>query len=309
MISQDILYQVGCELNLRAAVSIPTDVKQIVTKMAKEETAPKAKFALEKMVENYEKAAAEKRPMCSDTGLPRFYVKCGNSVEIDGGFTGLEHMLRKATADSTKTIPLRPNRVDPIFRTDNNNNVGAHAPSVDYSFEPDADWIDITAVHKGGLFGADYRMLFPSDGIDGIKRFFFEVLSQFFRRGMSCQPATIGIGIGGAKDTCVKLAKEAACLRIVGDRHPKKEIANLEEELVSLGNKSGFGIMGLAGTRSVMDVHIETAYAHTGGMPISIQHFCLAQRRSTARVYDNNRIEFRDNPNWFTDYYRRETVQ
>ena len=27
-------------------------------------------------------------------------------------------------------------------------------------------------MHKGGLFGSDYRMLFPGDGIEGIKRFY-----------------------------------------------------------------------------------------------------------------------------------------
>ena len=50
----------------------------------------------------------------------------------------------------------------------NNNNVGINAPEVEWSFEPEVDWIDITTVHKGGLFGTDYRMLFPGDGIDGI---------------------------------------------------------------------------------------------------------------------------------------------
>ena len=32
--------------------------------------------------------------------------------------------------------------------------------------EPDAEWVDVTTVHKGGLFGTDYRMLFPGDGIE-----------------------------------------------------------------------------------------------------------------------------------------------
>ena len=98
---------------------------------------------------------------------------------------------------------------------------------MDYSFEPGEDWIDITVVQKGGLFGGDYRMLFPADGIPGLKRFFLDSLAEFLRRGMSCQPAVIGVGVGGTKDVCVRLSKEAACLRVVGDRNPDPEIAAL----------------------------------------------------------------------------------
>src|SRR5947207_12586982 len=51
-----------------------------------------------------------------------------------------------------------------LFRsTDHNNNVGINAPEIEYAFHPDADWIELTTVHKGGLFGTDYRMLFPGD--------------------------------------------------------------------------------------------------------------------------------------------------
>jgi L(+)-tartrate dehydratase alpha subunit len=187
--------------------------------------------------------------------------------------------------------------------------VGIHAPTVDYSFEPDAEWMDLTVVHKGGLFGGDYRMLFPADGIPGLKRFFLDSMAAFLRRGMSCQPAVIGIGVGGTKDVCVRLSKEAACLRIVGDRNPDPEIAALETELLTFGNKAGFGPMGFPGNSGIMDVHIEAAYAHTGGMPVAIQHFCYAQRRQCARILADNTVAYREDPMWFTDYYRRDTVE
>ena len=124
---------------------------------------------------------------------------------------------------------------------------GTRAPEIDYSFEPDGDWLDLTTVHKGGLFGTDYRMLFPGDGIDGIRRFFLDVLIQFGKRGLACQPAIIGIGLGGSKDTVMVLGKQAACLRVVGDRHPDAKIAALEEELIELGNHIGMGPMGFVG--------------------------------------------------------------
>ena len=308
MIRNDVIYQAVCELHLKAASVIPSDVSRKVAEMRETESNPLPAYVLDRILSNFELAAKQGQPMCADTGLPRIYAKIGNEAAIEGGMVGLEKAVRLATAASTHDIPLRPNRVHPLSRQDNNNNVGAHAPTVDYSFEPEADWLDLTAVHKGGLFGGDYRMLFPADGIAGIKRFFLDCLGEFLRRGMACQPVTVGVGIGGAKDTCVCLAKEAACLRIIGDRNPDEKIAALERELIDLGNETGFAVMGLAGNGAVMDVHVEVAHTHTGGMPIAIQQFCFAQRRQTTRIHADNRVETREDPQWFTEYYRRETV-
>ena len=129
----------------------------------------------------------------------------GNEARIDGGPIALEAALRRATASATSSVPLRPNRVHPLWRTDHDNNVGIGAPEIEYGFEPGGDWIDLVTVHKGGLFGTDYRMLFPSDGIQGIKRFFLDSLVAFGKRGLACQPAIIGIGLGGSKDACICL--------------------------------------------------------------------------------------------------------
>ncbi len=308
MIHKDTILTAARELNVSAAIDIPRDVQQRIEQLEGKETNRFSKYVLDKILENYDASTTDRRPMCADTGLPRYYVKIGNDALIEGGMVALEKALRQATADTTASIPLRPNRVHPFSRKDNNNNVGLHAPTVDYSFEPDENWMDITVVHKGGLFGGEYRMLFPADGIPGLKRFFLDSLAEFLRRGMSCQPAVIGIGVGGTKDVCVRLSKEAACLRVVGDRNPDPEIAKLEEELIDLGNEAGFGPMGFPGNSAVLDIHIEAAHAHTGGMPVGIQQFCYAQRRKTARISSDNSVQYREDPKWFTPYYRRDTI-
>ena len=164
------------------------------------------------------------------------------------GPVALEAALRRATANATHDVPLRPNRVHPLWRTDHNNNCGIGAPEIEYSFHPDGDWIDLTTVHKGGLFGTDYRMLFPGDGIDGIRRFYLDTLIQFGRRGLACQPAIVGVGLGGSKDISMILGKQAACLRTVGSRNPDPKIAALEAELKELGNNIGMGAMGFMGS-------------------------------------------------------------
>ncbi len=296
------------ELMRAASIEIPQDFRDHVRKMAADEDNPLGCFVLNSMLDNWQAADADQRPMCADTGLPRYYVKVGNEARIEGGFVALEAALRRATADATQSIPLRPNRVHPLSRLDHNNNVGVHAPEVQYAFEPEGDWIELTTVHKGGLFGTDYRMLFPGDGIDGIKRFFLDTLMTFGKRGLACQPAIVGIGLGGNKDTCMRIGKEAACLRLVGDSNPDPEIAALEDELKAMGNSMGMGVMGLSGRSMVADCHIEIAYTHTGGMPMSMHCFCLSSRRATLRIHGDGRTEPLADPDWFTPHYRRAEV-
>src|SRR5213594_1094215 len=242
----------------RAAIDIPADYRDGVRKARERERNRIARFVLTEMERNWDIATAERRPMCADTGLPRYYVRAGNEAVIEGGFVALERALRRATADATASIPLRPNRVHPVTRRDHDNNVGIHAPEVTYAFEPRADWVD------------------------GIKRFFVDTLVEFGKRGLACQPAIVGLGLGGSKDTCVRLGKEAACLRVVGSRNPEPAVAALEEELTALGNYVGIGAMGFAGTSLVVATHIEVAYTHTGGLPVGMHSFCLSSRRATA---------------------------
>ena len=212
-------------LMAKAAIEIPDDYLGGLRRCANTEKGDLSAFVIQAMLENYEAAKEDRRAMCGDTGVPRWYVKIGNEARIEGGPVALEAALRRATANATHDVPLRPNRVHPLWRTDHNNNCGIGAPEIEYSFHPDADWIDLTTVHKGGLFGSDYRMLFPGDGIDGIKRFYLDTLIQFGRRGLACQPAIVGVGLGGSKDICMMLGKQAACLRTVGSRNPDPKIA------------------------------------------------------------------------------------
>jgi L(+)-tartrate dehydratase alpha subunit len=309
MIPAKLIEDTARELMARAAIDIPPDYREGVRLARDRETGKLARFVLTEMLRNWDIATAERRPMCADTGLPRYYVKLGNEALVEGGLVALERALRKATAEATASIPLRPNRVHPLTRADRDNNVGVHAPEVTYSVEPGANWIDVTAVHKGGLFGTDWRMLFPGDGIAGIKRFFVDTLIESGKRGLACQPAIVGVGIGGSKDTCMRLGKEAACLRVVGSRNPDPAAAALEDELTALGNYIGIGAMGFAGTSMVVTTHVELAHTHTGGLPVAMHQFCLSSRRATARIHPDGRAEVGTDPRWFTDYYRREGIE
>ena len=42
---------------------------------------------------------------------------------------------------------------------------------------------------------------------------------------------------------------------------------------------------------------------------MSVHAFCLSSRRAVARLFPDGRVEYRTDPNWFTPYQRRETVE
>ena len=143
MIGIATVEQAAYELMFKAGIDIPEDYENGIRAMSKAETGQLSCFVLETMLTNWNVASSDRRPMCADTGVPRYYVKVGNEARVEGGFVALERALRSATARATHDVPLRPNRVHPLTRHDNDNNVGINAPEVEWSFEPDADWVDL----------------------------------------------------------------------------------------------------------------------------------------------------------------------
>ncbi|MBQ0749044.1 MAG: fumarate hydratase, partial [Roseovarius sp.] len=128
MISIDLIQNTAEILMDKAAIEIPEDYLTGLEAAAETEDGDLSSFVLQAMLENYKAAKEDRRAMCGDTGCPRWYVKMGNEARIEGGPVALESALRRATAKATYDVPLRPNRVHPLWRTDHNNNVGIGAP-------------------------------------------------------------------------------------------------------------------------------------------------------------------------------------
>jgi L(+)-tartrate dehydratase alpha subunit len=305
-IGESTLEEAAYEAHRIAATMLPNDVRTAFERNHRKEGSDLPKQVLGFIIKNFQVAEVEQRPICADVGVSRFYVVSGNEAKIGGGFTTLERAIRNATVRITKDLALRSNRVHPINRSNPGNNLGLFSPNIDYRFEPDADWIELIAVHKGGAFGSDFRMLVDGDGVDGVKKAVVDAIAEFGRRGLTCPPVILGVGIGGTKDQAFSLAKQAAVLWTVGDRHPEVEIARLEDELLQLANSFGLSAMGYHGTGDyALDAHVEIAYTHSALTPLGIHQLCQAARRGVVRIHANGRIEQRDAPSWFSAYHRR----
>ncbi|OYT41478.1 MAG: fumarate hydratase [Candidatus Altiarchaeales archaeon ex4484_43] len=287
MISEKTITEAIVELLRRAETDLPGDVELALKRAYTKEKSELGKIQLREILENVKLARKKSVPICQDTGIINFYVGLGNGVRID---YNIEDILRNATKLATEKIPLRPNAVNPLTRKNSNDNTGIGIPNIELKILRDRDYIEITALPKGA--GSEnmckLKMLKPSDGIEGIKRFVLESVAE--ARGNPCPPGIIGIGIGGSSDLATRLAKRAL-LRKVGEGNRDKEIAELERELERDINRLGIGPMGLGGVVTCLGINIETSYCHTGSLPVAINIGCWATRRATVRIYDDG-VEF-----------------
>jgi len=283
------------------AVNImPSDVKAKLSELMVDEQNEVARLNLELTLKNCSDFNKNgDRLLCPDTGAPVYYVRMGDNVRIERGFSSIYEESRKAIKDATMNSKLRANMVHPITRKNTGTNLGYYAPQVELKFDPNIDYMDIVAVPVSGgseTSGTFYRMMSPVDGKKGIMKFILDCIKNSTYAGKTCPPNVIGIGIGGTADTCMKIAKQAAVLRPIGSRHPDKDIAEMEQELVDLVNSFGVGPMGMGGSSGVLDVHIDYAATHVAGLPIAYNAQCWICRRKVARIRLDGKITYTDFP-------------
>jgi len=92
----------------KAAIEIPQDYLDGLKQAAKTEDGDLSSFVLKAMLENYEAAKEDRRAMCGDTGVPRWFVKLGNEAQVEGGMVALEAALRRAGGHERRTTQAQP---------------------------------------------------------------------------------------------------------------------------------------------------------------------------------------------------------
>ena len=113
MIPINLILKTAETLMDKAAIEIPQDYLDGLQEAARTEDGDLSSFVLKAMLENYEAAKEDRRAMCGDTGVPRWFVKMGNDASVEGGMIALEAALRRATASATNGVPLRPGSTGP----------------------------------------------------------------------------------------------------------------------------------------------------------------------------------------------------
>jgi fumarate hydratase subunit alpha len=249
-----------------AETSLPSWVLKRIEEAALRESNIIARSHLEFMQKNVQIAERMRLPLCQDTGLPIFHVQMGRGLRLD---FDLHEAVAEGVRVATKQIPLRPNAVDPLTRTNSGDNTGNGMPDIILDLV-DGAGLTLTAFPKGA--GSENMslvgMLNPADD-----PFDFILRTVAERAANACPPLFLGIGLGGTFDLAARLAKRAL-LNMPGSTHE-------ELELLARVNKLGIGPMGLGGDTTALGVRIEKACCHTASLPVAINFQCWAHRSAT----------------------------
>ena len=258
---------------------IGKDIMTALEKARENEKSKVGKSVLTQIIENDKLAAKEEVPLCQDTGMAILFVEYGDKVVIEDG--SFEDAVNEGVRQAYKVGYLRKSVVnDPVF---DRLNTKDNTPAIIHTRIVKGDKIKITAGGKG--FGSEnmsaIKMLTPSYGIEGVKKF---ILDTVRTAGPNpCPPIVVGVGIGGTFERCAQLAKKAT-FRAIDTHNEDERYAKLEDELLESINKMGFGPAGLGGTTTAIGVNIETSPTHIAGMPVAVNICCHAARHASAEI-------------------------
>ena len=278
-IKAETVTQTVKQLFLDCNYFIGKDIMTALEKARENEKSKVGKSVLTQIIENDKLAAKEEVPLCQDTGMAILFVEYGDKVVIEDG--SFEDAVNEGVRQAYKDGYLRKSVVnDPVF---DRLNTKDNTPAIIHTRIVKGDKIKITAGGKG--FGSEnmsaIKMLTPSYGIEGVKKF---ILDTVRTAGPNpCPPIVVGVGIGGTFERCAQLAKKAT-FRAIDTHNADERYAKLEDELLESINKMGFGPAGLGGTTTAIGVNIETSPTHIAGMPVAVNICCHAARHSSAEI-------------------------
>ncbi|MBI2869314.1 MAG: fumarate hydratase [Chloroflexi bacterium] len=300
VVSKKTLHEMMYESLVRSAKLMPSDIKAALERDLKQETNELARKHIEAMLGGADMCAESDGVLCADTGWPLYWVRMGENVRLEGGFSTLYSMAKQAATEATNNDRIRPNMVHPLTREYYPGNSGPYMPRVEIQFDPRIDFLEVVGIAKGGgseLFGTFYTIIAPADRHQGVIKFVLDCLREATFAGKACGPNIVGVGIGGTADLAMHIAKEAALLRPVGSRHPDPAMAKMETDLLEAARYLNRGPMGTGGRTGALDVHVEFAATHSGTLPVAFQTQCCITRRAVAH-YGGAKIEYSDVPNW-----------
>jgi len=264
---------------ITANYDLPEDVYDALVKAREAEESPVGREVLGQLVENADIAAADRVPICQDTGFAVIFAEVGQDVHLVGGSfdDAVNEGVRQGYGDGylRKSVAEEPAHA--------RRNTKDNTPAILHTSIVPGDKVRLTMMAKGG--GAEnmssLNMLKPSQGWNGMVEAVVDTVS---RAGSNpCPPVIIGVGIGGTIDMVTVLAKKAL-LRDVGSTHPDARIAAMEDELLEKINALGIGPQGLGGSTTALDVFIEEMPCHIASMPMAVNVQCHAQRHKTVEL-------------------------
>ncbi len=271
-ISCEVITQAVAEMCIQANCLIGEDIRRCLRAAALAEERTVAKEVLSTLLKNAQIAEEEMIPICQDTGMAVVFLELGQDLHlVDGDLT---RAVNQGVARGYEEGYLRKSVVrDPIDRV----NTGDNTPAVIHCRVVPGDGLKVTVAPKG--FGSEnmsaLKMLKPSQGLEGVRNFIIETVSQAGPN--PCPPVIVGVGVGGTMEKAALMAKEAL-LRPVGGANADPFWAAVETDLLRAINDLNIGPAGFGGKTSSMAPHRSSLPTPPAGPPVAVTIGCHVTR-------------------------------
>ncbi len=285
-ITDEMIHTATRELYSRALRKVPEDAKAALARAMETETNETARHTLELQLRSAELAERKDRFVCSDSGVPVYFVKIGSAALLACDFKA---SIRAGYEELVATIdpPILKHVTNPL--TLERGHHGKDMPIVSYDFESGLDYVEMICSPKAlgsGRWAALELFTFPS--LEQIETYILDVAIK--AGAQHCPPVVMGVGIGGTFDHCAGLAKKQT-LRPIGQTNPEPMLAAMERRLFKAVNSLGFGPMGTGGDTTVLGVHVDYASGH-GFTPVAVAFNCWINRRTSVKIWGDGRMEW-----------------
>lgn len=264
---------------------VPDDTKAALAAAMETETSEAARKTLKLQLRSAELAEREDKFVCSDSGVPVYFVKIGSKADVSAD---IKASIRAGYETLVETIdpPILKHVTNPL--TLERGHHGKDMPIVSYDLISGADYVEMICAPKAlgsGRWAALELFTFPT--LDEIETYVLDVAIK--AGAQHCPPVIMGVGIGGTFDHCAALAKKQT-LRAIGTINQDPVLAAMEQRLTEAVNALGFGPMGTGGDTTALAVHVDYASGH-GFTPVAVCFNCWINRRTRLRLWGDGRVE------------------
>ncbi len=251
---------------IAASTSLNSQKKQAYLQAIETETNKTAKDVLKLIVENYEIANAEKKPLCDDTGIPHIVVEVGSGEALpEFFFDAIDEGIRRGLM----ALPGRPMAVkgEELARVDQSEGLSDDpadvAPAPILLIPTYSKGVKVHILMLGGgpaIRGMTYRIFHKHSinvVVDEICERAIEAVDN-----LGCTPCTLAIGVGRSQYE----ASSMMLMAMIEGQYNKQ--TTIESEITERVNQNCSGPLGVGGNTSVLATFLKIGPQRASGVRI-----------------------------------------
>lgn len=268
-------------LIVATSTNLPADVRRAIVWAYSQESASRSQQALSIIMANIDRAFERELPICQDTGMPTFEIRC----PLGAHQLRMQEAIHAALARATAEGKMRPNSVDSLTGKNSGNNLGPGTPVIHFS-QWEREEIEVKLLLKGGgCENTSIQYSLPTElprlgwagrDLEGVRKCLLHAVHQ--AQGRGCSAGFLGVCIGGDRASGYQHAK-AQLFRSLDDTNPDPRLAALEEEILVQANRLHIGTMGFGGEVTLLGCKIGALNRLPASFFVSVAYNCWAFRR------------------------------